>query len=84
MKKLFALVALVGIGAFVAGCGEDAKAPPAKPAAGGAMHGTGMGGVHAGPKADAGDKKDGDKEDMDKDGDKGDADKADDDKPKEE
>ena len=33
MKKLFALIALVGLGGFVAGCGDTATPPPAtKPA----------------------------------------------------
>jgi hypothetical protein len=88
MKKLLALVALIGMGAFIGGCGGDeAKTTPTKPPASHAMSGPGA--MHAGPKADAGDKKDGDDKDMDKDGDKGDADKdADktdgDDKPKEE
>src|ERR1041384_1072157 len=65
MKKLFALVALVGMGAFLAGCGEDPKTPPAKTPAGGM---TGPGAVQSGPKADGvKGKTDGDKEDMDKD-----------------
>src|SRR5690349_5760679 len=67
MKKVFALVALVGMGAFIAGCGEEAK-PPVKPPAGGGM--TGPGAVSPGPKAgaDADKDKDGDKDaDKDKD-----------------
>jgi hypothetical protein len=91
MKKLFALVALVGMGAFLGGCAEETKTAPAKTPAGGT---TGPGAIHSGPKADPDKgKTDGDK-DMDKDGDKdadkgdadkGDADKGDaDDKPKEE
>jgi hypothetical protein len=45
MKKLFALVALVGMGFFIAGCAEESKGPPAKSPTGGA------GGVSTGPKA---------------------------------
>ncbi|MSR58339.1 MAG: hypothetical protein EXS05_11795 [Planctomycetaceae bacterium] len=31
MKKLLTLVALLAVGAWFAGCGEDASKPPAKP-----------------------------------------------------
>ncbi len=50
MKKLLVFVALIGMGAYLAGCGETtppAKAPPAAPA-GGAM--PPAGGVKPGPK----------------------------------
>jgi hypothetical protein len=76
MKKLFALIALAGLGAFVAGCAEETKKPEGSPKP--KMEGPGT--VSPGPKAGAGadadkDKdKDGDK-DMPADGDgKGDAD----------
>ncbi len=65
MKKLFALVALVGLGGFVAGCGGDAPAPaPTKPPMGTATAPS-MGGPAGGaPKADEGEKaKDGDAKD---------------------
>ena len=41
MKKLFTLVALVGLGGFAAGCGDTA--PPAKPSPAGPPPGTVMG-----------------------------------------
>ena len=50
MKKLFGLVALVGMGAFLAGCGgEEKPAAPSKPPAGMG----GPGGVSTGPKGEA-------------------------------
>ncbi len=81
MKKLMMMVALVGMGAFLAGCGAEETKPATKPPAA-APGMTGPGAVHSGPKAGdtAKPKEDGDK-DMDKDADKGDADKADADKP---
>jgi hypothetical protein len=76
MKKLLALVALVGMGLFIAGCGEEPKKSEgtSKP------NMTGPGSVSTGPKAgaDADKDKDGDKDkdadkgkDMPEDGDKG-------------
>ena len=69
MKKLFALIALVGMGSFIAGCAEESK-PPAKPATP-APGMTGPGAITPGPKAgDVGkDKGDADKDDMPADGD---------------
>src|SRR5262249_40497133 len=74
MKKLFVLLALVGLGAFIVGCAEETKTPLPKPGMPPDMKN--MPGAITGPKAGATDKagaKDGD--DMPADGDA----KADDD-----
>ena len=67
MKKLLTLIALVGMGAFMAGCAEEKSAP----AAGGGtvpMHGPGS--VGSPPKShDGGDKMTEEKADADKDAD---------------
>ena len=75
MKKLFTLIALVGMGAFVAGCAEESK-PPAKPSP--AVPTTGPGSVNPQPGPKASSATDEDKMDEDK----ADADKADDDAAK--
>jgi hypothetical protein len=49
MKKLLTLIALVGMGAFMAGCAEEKPAPP--PSGGTPMHGPGA--VGSPPKHDA-------------------------------
>ena len=75
MKKLFVFMALVGMGAYLAGCADST--PPSKPAGGPPATSGAKGGVEPGPKAgDAA--KSGDKADEDMpDADKGDADKGD-------
>ena len=59
MKNLFVLMALAGVAAFQAGCGDSAPAPAAKPPVmtgppGGAM--PGMPGMPGGPAGMGGDK----------------------------
>ena len=87
MKKLFVLVAILGMGAYLAGCGGDEPKPAKTGGATSGMGGPPAGGATPGPKATT--KTDGDKDDKDMDDDKdakadgdkddGDADKKDDD-----
>jgi len=68
MKKFFVLVALGGMGAFSAGCGESAPAPATAPPAGGPnspAHAAHMQMMHGGKAAHAasGENKEGDKKD---------------------
>jgi hypothetical protein len=76
MKKLLTLIALVGMGAFMAGCGDEKPAPPA---GGSTPPMTGPGSVGSPPKSGAtGDKMSDDKAGKgDADADKDDADKDD-------
>jgi hypothetical protein len=71
MKKLFALVALVGLGGFVAGCGDAPAPAPTKTPTGTATAPNMSGPAGGAPKANEGEKaKDGDAKDGDaKDGD---------------
>ena len=78
MRKLLVVAALFGMSTIVAGCGEETKTTPAKPAG----TASGPGAVSPGPKEGAQPaeekKADGEKTEGDKaDGDKPDADKAD-------
>ena len=68
MKKLLTLIALVGMGAFMAGCADE---KPAAPAGGGMAPMQGPGAVGTPPKSDAaaGDKMSDEKPDADKEAD---------------